>query len=265
MYERLLSAGAGLETLLVSRGGTLRLAVSGSAPLSEELFARLADRFGEPVLERYGTTETGLDVSNPYDGPRLSGCIGLPLPGVDVRVVGPDGTSLSSGENGELLLRGPQVCPSYWNNPQATQDAFDEDGWFRTGDIAQFDAESGYLRITGRKKELIISGGHNVYPREVEMAIETHPAVAEAAVAGIASTQWGEEVVAWVVARDGVELDAKQLLAHAKARLASYKCPKRFALVESLPHNNLGKLLRSELPIAQFLTQSDHLVAPVHE
>ncbi len=265
MYERLLGAGVGLEALMASRGGTLRLAVSGSAPLSQELFRRLADCLGEPVLERYGTTESGLDVSNPYDGPRLPGCIGLPLPGVEVRIVGPDGTSVRSGENGELLVRGPQVADAYWMNPQATVEAIDEDGWFRTGDIAQSDSDSGYVRITGRIKELIITGGYNVYPREVELVLETHPAVLEAAVAGVASDQWGEEVMAWIVPVAGGQLDTAELLAHAKARLASYKCPKQWAFVERLPRNSLGKLLRKELRISPLASRSDRAASPVHE
>jgi malonyl-CoA/methylmalonyl-CoA synthetase len=265
MYERLLAGGESLETLHAKRGGTVRLAVSGSAPLSEGLFDRVAKSLGEPVLERYGTTESGLNVSNAYDGPRLSGCIGLPLPGVEVRVVGPGDASMAPGEDGELLVRGPQVCRGYWKNSAATKEAFEVDGWFRTGDIARYDSDSGYLRITGRKKELIITGGYNVYPREVELAIETHPGVAEAAVAGIASEQWGEEVVAWVVAVDAAQLDAAQLVVHTKARLASYKCPKRFAFVERLPRNNLGKLLRNELPLAEFQPTSNPPPPRVHE
>jgi malonyl-CoA/methylmalonyl-CoA synthetase len=157
------------------------------------VFQRLAERAGQRVLERYGMTETVMNVSNPYDGERRPGTVGLPLPGVELRLAG--------GDQGEVLLRGPNVFGGYWDNPEATAAAFDPDGWFRAGDLGSFD-ERGYLRIKGRSKELIITGGYNVHPREVEELLLEHPGVAEAAVVGTPSEEWGEQVAALVVPAD---------------------------------------------------------------
>lgn len=223
----------------------LRLAVSGSAPLDAGLAHRIADILGEIPLERYGSTESGLDVSNPLDGPRLPGTVGIPLPGVELRIVDESGAALPAEHDGEIVLRGPQVFSEYWNRPEATREAFLDGGWFRTGDIGRIDANTGHLTITGRKKELIITGGMNVYPREVELALERHPSVAEAAVAGVPSQRWGEEVTAWVVADGAVAAD--ELIEHARGLLAGYKCPKRVLFVDALPRNSMGKLQRSTL------------------
>jgi malonyl-CoA/methylmalonyl-CoA synthetase len=202
---------------------------------------------GQDVLERYGSTESGLSVSNPYDGPRKFGTVGVPLPGTELAIVDEEGHGVRPGEDGEIRLRGPQVFSGYWGLPDATEESFYPGGWFRTGDVGRVDPENGYLAITGRLKEMIITGGLNVYPREVELELEDHAAVENAAVVGVPSEQWGEEVVAFVVpARDG-EVDDEELAAHARERLSSYKCPKRFFTVDQLPRNEGGKVLRDEL------------------
>jgi len=216
----------------------LRLCVSGSAPLPAELHERLARDSGQRVLERYGMTETLMNVSNPYEGDRRPGAVGLPLPGVEVRLAG--------GDPGEILLRGPNVFRGYWERPDATAEAFDGDGWFRSGDIGSLDPD-GYLRIVGRAKELIISGGYNVYPREVEDVLRDHPAVADAAVVGVPSAEWGEVVTAFVVRAAGAEVEQDELLAFAAGQLAPYKCPRTIRWRDDLPRNALGKLLRHEL------------------
>jgi malonyl-CoA/methylmalonyl-CoA synthetase len=243
MYERLVE----LTPAQLAPLGRLRLAVSGSAPLSPELAGRVAAALGQVPLERYGTTETGLDVSNPCDGVRVPGSVGRPLPGVELRIADAGGTPRPPGEPGEILLRGPQVFAGYLGPAALTREAFHPGGWFRTGDIGRVDPETGCLQITGRIKELIISGGLNVTPREVELIIEQHPAIKEVAVGGLPSRKWGEEVAAWVVAQAGAQPDPAEIIGFARARLAAYKCPKRVFLVESLPRNNLGKVLRRSL------------------
>jgi malonyl-CoA/methylmalonyl-CoA synthetase len=230
MYERL-DAWEGIDEADFS---SLRLAVSGSAPLSPALAERIAAWLGQVPLERYGSTEAGLDVSNLYDGPRRPGRVGWPLPGIELRL----------SDDDEILLRGPQVFEGYWERPEATAEAL-SDGWFRTGDLGRMDDEDGSLEITGRSKELIISGGLNVYPREVEVVLEEHAAVERVAVAGVPSERWGEEVVAFVVA-DG-DLDAEALIARCRERLSAYKCPKRVVVLDELPVNRMGKVRRDAL------------------
>jgi len=233
MYTRLAASPRAAEL------GRLRLCVSGSAPLPPTVFERLAERAGQRVLERYGMTETIMNVSNPYDGERRPGTVGLPLPGVELRLAG--------GDQGEVLLRGPNVFSSYWGNPAATAQAFDGDGWFRTGDLGSFD-ERGYLRIEGRSKELIITGGYNVHPREVEELLLEHPGVAEVAVVGTPSEEWGEQVTAFVVPTDpGAPPGRDELLAFAAERLAGFKRPRVVHYVEALPRSALGKVLKHEL------------------
>ena len=226
----------------------LRLAVCGSAPLSPALADRLTAVLGRVPLIRYGTTETGLNVSNPLDDPR-GDTVGIPLPGVLARIEADPATGgeAAPGADGEIQLRGPQVFAGYWHDPAATQAAFTPDGWFRTGDIGAVDPATGHLRIRGRTKEMIITGGLNVYPREVEIVLEAHPSVAEAAVAGIPHERWGEQVTAWVVLRDGHGFDEADLIAHARTRLAAYKCPKRVFQLAALPRNHVGKIVRSAL------------------
>jgi malonyl-CoA/methylmalonyl-CoA synthetase len=214
----------------------LRLCVSGSAPLPAELHQALAERGGQQVLERYGMTETLMLVSNPYDGERRPGSVGFPLPGVELR--------LSDGQQGEIQVRGPNVFAGYWEREQATAESF-TDGWFRTGDLGSVDSD-GYLRILGRSKELIISGGLNVYPREVEEVLLAHPGVAEVAVVGTPSEEWGELVTAFVVPA-GDHHNPELLLAFAAEQLAPFKRPRLVHFVESLPRNALGKVLKHEL------------------
>ena len=177
-----------------------------------------------------------LCVSNLIDGPRKAGSVGLPLPGLEVRLADGDG---------EILLRGPQVFGGYWRNEEATGEAFTNDGWFRTGDVGRLDND-GMLAITGRIKEMILSGGLNVSPREVELVLEAHPAVRQAAVVGRPSERWGEEVVAFVVPEDG-EVDENKLLSRAREQLSAHKCPKRIFAVDGLPAGETGKVRRSEL------------------
>lgn len=228
MYHRLAGSDRAGEL------ARLRLCVSGSAALSAELHRALAARAGQVVIERYGMTETLMNVSNPYDGERRPGSVGLPLPGVELKLAADD----------EILLRGPNVFGGYWERPEASADAFDDEGWFRTGDLGAVDAD-GYVRILGRSRELIISGGLNVYPREVEDVLVSHPAVSEAAVVGRPSDEWGETVTAFVVGEDGV--DREELLAFAAERLAAFKRPRELVFVDALPRNALGKVVKGEL------------------
>ncbi len=230
MYARLAASAR------VAELARLRLCVSGSAPLPAALNDDLTARAGIHVLERYGMTETIMNVSNPYDGERRAGTVGFPLPGVEVRLDEP---------SDEILLRGPNVFPGYWGREAATRDAFTADGWFRSGDIGARDGD-GYLRIVGRAKELIISGGFNVYPREVEDVLLEHPAVAEVAVVGEPSDEWGEVVVAVVVPTTEDD-DPDALLAFAAEHLAPYKRPRRVRYVDALPRNALGKVVRGLL------------------
>jgi malonyl-CoA/methylmalonyl-CoA synthetase len=233
MYHRLLAAGR------IAALSPLRLCVSGSAALSADLNAEVSAFLGSPVLERYGLTETLLDTSNPYEGERRPGTVGFPLPGVEVRL---------AGDQGEVLVRGPNVFAGYWERPAADADAFTADdagpGWFRTGDLGI--DEGGYLAIRGRSKELIISGGMNVYPAEVEDVLVTHPGVAEVAVTGTLSDEWGEVVTAWVVA-DGRPPSLQELVEFSAPVLASYKRPRMLHVVAELPRNALGKVVRSRL------------------
>jgi malonyl-CoA/methylmalonyl-CoA synthetase len=229
MYHRL----AGSPHLAALR--PLRLAVSGSAPLPAQLHAAIENGSGQRVLERYGMTETIMLVSNPYDGERRPGTVGFPLPGVEVRLEPRDGGTT------EIVVRGPNVIAGYVDR---IDPAFTGDGWFRTGDLGTLD-DDGYLRISGRAKELIISGGYNVYPREVEEILRAHPAVADVAVVGAPSAEWGETVVAFVVAAEAVE--ETDLAEWCAQRLAPYKRPRAWRWVDAIPRNALGKILRHEL------------------
>lgn len=228
MYQRLAATGRAADL----RG--LRLLVSGSAPLPAPLAEELARQVGQIPLERYGMTETVMLTSNPYVGPRKPGTVGLPFPGVQLRL----------SDTGEVEVTGPNVIGGYHNDAAATAEAFTGDGWFRTGDLGTFD-DDGYLRLVGRSKELIISGGYNVHPREVEEALATHPDIVEVAVIGRPSERWGEEVTAVVVAERTVPVD--ELRAHAALALAPYKVPKQVEFIDELPRNALGKVLRNQL------------------
>jgi len=218
----------------------LRLCVSGSAPLAPDVWQGLADRGGQQILERYGMTETVMNVSNPYDGERRPGSVGLPLPGVNVRLhhVSDDGV-------GEIVLTGPNVFTGYWERPESNAEAFTTDGWFRTGDLGSFDPD-GYLRIVGRSKDLIITGGFNVYPRDVEDVLREHPGVVDVAVTGEPSSEWGETVVAYVVRADAT-VGAETLMSHAVSRLGGYQRPRRIVFLAELPRNALGKVVKGLL------------------
>jgi malonyl-CoA/methylmalonyl-CoA synthetase len=231
MYARL------ADSPRVGELARLRLLVSGSAPLAAELHQRIRQLTGHAVLERYGMTETVMLTSNPYDGERRAGTVGLPLPGVELRLDAADPAG-----PGEVLVRGPNVFRGYWRRPDAG--GFTPDGWFRTGDIGERD-DAGYLRLVGRAKELIISGGYNVYPREVEDALASHPGVAEVAVAGTPDPEWGEVVTAYVVPAPGAPAPSvDDLRSHVAEELASYKQPRRVVTVAALPRNALGKVQR---------------------
>jgi len=241
MYQALVDDGPRRRGLLAGA----RLAVCGSAPLTAELAKRLATELGRTPLVRYGLTETGLNVSHALAAPR-PGSVGIPFPGVLVRLWADDAAA-PPGADGEIQVRGPHVFHGYSGNPSATAESFTPDGWFRTGDIGQLDAATGDLVIRGRIKEMIITGGLNVYPREVETVLEGHPSIAEAAVAGVAHPHWGEQVTAWVTLRPGHAFDEAVLIDHTHTALAGYKCPKRVYLLPALPRTPLGKLQRSAL------------------
>jgi malonyl-CoA/methylmalonyl-CoA synthetase len=243
IYEKL-AAWEGIEEADFS---CLRLPIAGSSALSPALARRVSSLLDRDILERYGSTESGLSVSNPYDGPRKFGSVGFPLPGTELSIVDELGHALEPGEDGEIVLRGPQVFSGYWNLPDATEENFYAGRWFRTGDVGRVDPEDGYLNITGRLKEMVISGGLNIYPREVELVLEDHAAVEGAAVVGIPSERWGEEVVAFVVPAGDGGVDEGGLSAHARENLSTYKCPKRFFVVDELPRNEMGKVLKDEL------------------
>lgn len=223
---------------------SLRLATSGSAPLSAALFRGIQERLGITPVERYGLTESGLDVSNLYDGERRPGVVGYALPGVELRLADPAGRDVAVGEEGEIVLRGPQVFSGYLDDGAATEAAFHPDHWFRTGDLGRLESD-GALRITGRLKDIIVTGGLNVSPREVEEVLATHPDVEQVAVAGVPDPQWGEAVAAWVVLRRPVDTD--DLSRHCRTELASFKCPKVIRVVDALPRNAMGKIARNLL------------------
>ena len=225
-------------------GQGMRLFVSGSAPLPAHVLEAFRERFGHTILERYGMSETLMNTSNPYSGDRRPGTVGFPLPGVSVRIVAEGGTVVGEGAPGELQVRGPNVFPGYWRNDAATAAAF-TDGWFRTGDLGERSAD-GYITLRGRQSDLIISGGFNVYPREVEDVLLEQPGVREAAVVGEPDARRGEVPVAYVVTDDGPDEDA--LRAACAAALASFKVPRGFVRVDALPRNALGKVQKHLLP-----------------
>jgi malonyl-CoA/methylmalonyl-CoA synthetase len=220
-------------------GQRMRLFVSGSAPLPAQVLEDFRKLFGHTILERYGMTETLMNISNPYDGERRAGSVGFPLPGITVRVVDGEGRDVPDGETGEVYLKGPNVFAGYWRRDDATRNAFD-DGWFKTGDLCIRSAD-GYHTLCGRRSDLIISGGFNIYPREIEEFLMEQPGVAEAAVAGETHPVRGEVPVAYLVPRDGT-VDTAALEALCRTNLASFKIPRRFEIVDKLPRNALGKV-----------------------
>ncbi len=225
----------------------MRLFVSGSAPLLAETHLAFEGRTGHRILERYGMTETNMNTSNPYTGDRRAGTVGFPLKGVEVRVCDPETRlELPTGEIGMLHVRGPNVFCGYWNMPEKTREELLEDGFFITGDLAKIDAD-GYVTIVGRGKDLIISGGFNIYPKEIEMFLDAQSGVKESAVIGAPHPDFGESVVAVLVPEAEGSIDLDAILAAAKAELAGFKRPRHFAIVDALPRNTMGKVQKAEM------------------
>jgi len=225
----------------------MRLFISGSAPLTEQTFNEFRQRTGHAILERFGMTETGMNASNPVHGERRPGTVGLALPQVRLRITGADGRELAAGEVGEIEVSGPNVFSGYWHRPEANAECFTADGWFHTGDLGRIDAD-GYLAIVGRAKDLIISGGYNVYPKEIERCIDDLEGVAESAVIGLPDPDFGEAVTAVVVVRPGAAgLSESGVVAALRGQLANYKVPKRVVFVPELPRNAMGKVQKNEL------------------
>jgi len=225
----------------------MRLFVSGSAPLLAETHREWEARTGHAILERYGMTETNMNTSNPYEGPRLAGTVGFPLPGVELRVVDPEtGDRLETNAIGMIEVRGPNVFSGYWQMPEKTAAEFRKDGFFITGDLGKVD-ENDYVHIVGRGKDLIISGGYNVYPKEVEMELDALPGVVESAVIGVPHPDFGEGIVAAIVLQPGAVLGEGDIARALESRLASYKRPKKIAFVAELPRNTMGKVQKNLL------------------
>ena len=224
----------------------MRLFVAGSAPLLIETFTEWQQRTGHTILERYGMSETAMLTSNPYDGERRGGTVGFALPGVSLRVQDDAGDALPLGEIGGIQVKGPNVFQGYWRMPEKTKEEFTPDGYFKTGDVGKIDTR-GYITIVGRSKDLIISGGYNVYPAEIEAYINDMPGVAESALVGVPHPDFGEVGVAIVIAKPGASLDAEQLITGLKSQLANFKIPKRCFVVDELPRNTMGKVQKNLL------------------
>jgi malonyl-CoA/methylmalonyl-CoA synthetase len=243
-YVRLLERDEVTKDLVAN----MRLFISGSAPLQPETWRQFKQRTGFEILERYGMTEAGMITSNPLDGERRPGTVGYPLPDVQVRVAKEDGTVLDRGEIGVLEIKGPNLFQGYWNKPEKTAEEFRPDGFFITGDNAKIDAR-GYVQIVGRAKDLIISGGYNVYPKEVELTLDALDGVKESAVFGVPHPDFGEAVTAMVVAEAGKEsaLSEQGLIDACRTQLAGYKTPKRVFFADALPRNTMGKVQKAQL------------------
>jgi malonyl-CoA/methylmalonyl-CoA synthetase len=224
----------------------MRLFISGSAALRPETFKAFQQRSGHAILERYGMTETLMNTSNPLDGERRAGTVGPPLPGVSVRVVDANDHARPKGSVGNLQISGPNVFAGYWRMPIKTAQEFTADGWFRTGDLAKIDAD-GYVTIVGRNKDMIITGGLNVYALEVEQVIDQIDGVAESAVVGISHADFGEAVVAVVAIETGHELEEQTVIQAVREHLADFKAPKRVIFVDHLPRNTMGKVEKARL------------------
>ncbi|MGD8411804.1 MAG: AMP-binding protein [Desulfobacterales bacterium] len=224
----------------------MRLWTSGSAPLLPQDFKRITETFGQEPVEREGMTETGMNFSNPLKGKRKPGSIGYPLPDLEVRIVHPEtGTDVAPGQTGELWLKGPAVTPGYWRKPRETARAF-EKGWFKTGDLGNID-EEGYYYLTDRIKHIIISGGENISPKEIEIVINQLEDVVESSVVGIPDERWGEKVVAAVVKKTDSNIKPEKVRTHCKNHLHDWKCPKAVVFVDALPRNTMGKVLKEEV------------------
>jgi malonyl-CoA/methylmalonyl-CoA synthetase len=241
-YTRLLSE----PSFTAEVAANVRLFVSGSAPLLAETFVEFETRTGQRILERYGMSETNMNTSNPLRGERKPGTVGPPLPGVTVRVCDDDGNVLEDGEIGNLQVRGPNVFAGYWKMPDKTAEDFSDDGFFNTGDNGMIDSD-GYVSIIGRARDLVITGGLNVYPKEVELFIDDLPGVRESAVIGVPHADFGEAVVAVVVPEPGAALNESNIIDDAKKQLANFKVPKRVILVDELPRNTMAKVQKNLL------------------
>jgi malonyl-CoA/methylmalonyl-CoA synthetase len=244
-YTRLLAE----PSFTRERCANIRLFVSGSAPLLPETFEAFRERTGHAILERYGMSETNMIASNPLEGPRVAGTVGRPLPGVQVRIM-EDGKAAEPGHVGAVQVRGPNVFAGYWNLPDKTREEFSDDGWFRTGDMGEWVSDgpgSGYLRLVGRAKDLIITGGLNVYPKEIEQRIDLLPGVAESAVIGVPDPDFGEAVVAVVVTRNGAAVTERDVIGALRDEIASFKIPKHVYVVDDLPRNAMGKVQKNVL------------------
>ena len=226
--------------------GHMRLFTSGSAPLLAETHVQFSDRTGHAILERYGMTETGMNTSNPYEGERRAGTVGFPLDGVELRIVDADGGQVPQGETGAIEVRGPNVFVGYWNMPEKTAAELREDGFFITGDLGQIDTD-GYVTIAGRDKDLIISGGYNIYPKEVELLLDAQPGVKETAVIGAPHPDFGEGVVALLVAQGDAVPDIDAIRQEVAGRLANFKRPKEYIVIHELPRNTMGKVQKNLL------------------
>jgi malonyl-CoA/methylmalonyl-CoA synthetase len=231
----------------------MRLFISGSAPLLLDTFNEFRERTGHTILERYGMSETTMLSSNPYDdeqGERVGGTVGLPLPGVSIRVVKRDESGqrmpCATGEIGDIEVKGPNVFKGYWRMPEKTAEEFTDDGWFKTGDVGRFDA-NGYLSIVGRSKDLIISGGYNVYPKEIESVIDEIDGVIESAVVGVPHADFGEAVIAIIVPKPDANLSEQSVIATLKSKIANFKVPKHVHFVPELPRNTMGKVQKNVL------------------
>jgi len=225
----------------------MRLFVSGSAPLLSETHLKFEERTGHKILERYGMTETNMNTSNPYDGERRAGTVGFPLTNVEVRIVEPtSGECLADGEVGQIEVRGPNVFKGYWQMPEKTAAELRDDGFFITGDLGKFDTD-GYLHIVGRDKDLIISGGYNIYPKEIELVLDDQPGITESAVIGVPHPDFGETVIGIVVPEKGAAVDHEGIMTAVKHSLARFKHPRKLVTLEALPRNAMGKVQKNIL------------------
>jgi malonyl-CoA/methylmalonyl-CoA synthetase len=225
----------------------MRLFISGSAPLLAETHEQWEQRTGHAILERYGMSETNMNTSNPYDGDRVPGTVGFPLPGTQLRVADPESGALKpNGDIGVIEVKGPNVFKGYWNRPDITAKEFRSDGFFITGDLGLID-DRGYVRIVGRAKDLIITGGFNVYPKELEEEIDPLPGVLESAVIGLPHRDFGEGVTAVVIPKPGANVTEAEILKALDGRLAKFKLPKRVLFLDALPRNTMGKVQKNLL------------------
>ncbi|MEM5500209.1 malonyl-CoA synthase [Ahrensia kielensis] len=242
-YSRLLDD----ERFTKDRVSHMRLFVSGSAPLLADTHIQFENRTGHRILERYGMTETNMNTSNPYEGERRAGTVGFPLPGVELKVCDPEtGIEVPTGDIGVIEVRGPNIFKGYWQMPEKTKEELRSDGFFITGDLGKID-EYGYVTIVGRNKDLIISGGYNIYPKEIELILDDQPDVLESAVVGVPHADFGESVLAILVPQKGMQINIAAIEENVRKSLARFKQPKRYEIVEELPRNTMGKVQKNIL------------------